>query len=472
MTLESFRSFSADRAPGSAPLPVQIAAEVRRLITTGALRPGDAIPSSRAVAGDLGVSRGSVTAAYDQLTAEGYLVARPRSATRISSDLTPLTQPPRPGPPPSSPRTTLPTISFLPGHESTGPLADDPTWRASWRDAVRRTPTLDPLGEPALRQAIAQHLRLSRAMVVDPGSIAVTSGARAGLGLLLNVVGSSVPADPRSRLPRVAVESPGFPGLRRLLTQVGVDVVPVPVGADGFHRASLDDAHSARPVDLVLVTPNHQYPLGGALPARARQELIAWARANASLLVEDDYDAEYRHLGPPLPPLWQLDPDVVAHLGTFSSVLSPAVATGYLVVPERLRPAVVAAKAALGATVSPLAQLALARYLDEGGLRKRLGRARRRLAAARAEAAALLAELAEHGQVQDTGHLLVIETPPLVAARWREAAAAKGLLVGDLADGWAGGSPRAGIVVDYGGHEPARVRRALRLLATAAPRTP
>lgn len=458
---ESLDGVALDRSPSAAPLPVQLAAEVRRLVAHGVLRPGDAVPSSRAAAEALSVSRGTVAAAYDQLTAEGYLVARARSATRINPGLIPAGAPGLGRPRVGSARSTPPALNFLPGHESTGPLSDDASWRAAWRGAVRETPTMDPLGEPALRRAIAQHLRLSRAMAVDPDAIAVTAGARAGLGLLLAVRGAAQP--------RVAVESPGFPGLRRLLAQMGAVTVPVPVSREGFEARALDRAHADVRLGLVLVTPNHQYPLGGALPAGARQELIAWSRHSGVLLVEDDYDSEYRHLGPPLPPLWQLDPAAVAHLGTFSAVLSPAVATGYLVVPERLRPALAQTMRGLGANVSPLAQLALARYLEKGGLRRRLGRARKRLTAAQAEVAAALPSLAAWGQATDTGHLVVIETDDDAARRWREALRARGLLVGDLADGWAGGEARAGLVVDYGGHDPDRVRRAMRLIRDSAP---
>ena len=345
--IDAFRGIALRRGPGAAPLPVQLAAEVRRMVADGVLQPGDAVPSSRAVADGLGLSRGTVTAAYDQLTAEGYLVARDRSATLINPALTTTNAPAPPAAPvaPDRPRAAL---DFRPGHETTGPLTDA-TWRAAWRAAVRQEPTLDPMGEPALRDAVANHLRLARAMAVPPASITVTPGARAGLALLLSVAGPGA---------RVAVESPGFPGLRRVLTQVGANVVPIDLTA-----ASLAQAHTAAPLDMVLVTPNHQFPDGGSLPAIARQHLIGWARKHRVLVVEDDYDSEYRHLGPPLPPLWTLGPDVVAHLGTFSAVLGRSVATGYVVAPNAWRSGVAEARSALGAVVSPLAQLALAGYL-------------------------------------------------------------------------------------------------------------
>ncbi|MHA6525964.1 MocR-like pyridoxine biosynthesis transcription factor PdxR [Tessaracoccus sp. G1721] len=454
MESDALSTLPLDRTPGAAPLPAQIAAGVRGLIASGALASGDVLASSRSAAETLGVARGTVSAAYEQLVAEGYLVTRDRSGVRVAPNLS--AAPPRaalparrrPAPPP-------PPLDFGSGHETSRPL-DDALWRSSLRAAVSP-------GGPALAEAIAQHLRLMRAMAVDPASVIVTAGARSGLALLLGAV-----ARRTGSRPRVGVESPGFPGLRRVLEVLGVEVVPVPVGADGVDLAALD---RALPLDLVLVTPNHQFPAGTALHAAGRQALIGWATRTGVLLVEDDYDSEYRHLGPPLPPLWSLAPDVVAHLGTFAAVLGRDVGTGYLVAPPAWQDELLEARSALGGGVAPIVQRALARYLQAGGLRRRLARARRRADTAQAEVKQRIDTLRAQPHmtgVTDTGHLLVLEMPADAAARVRDDCRRRGLILTDLADGWAGNPGLTGLLLNYGGHEPAAVRRAVDMLIDAA----
>lgn len=455
MESEALSTLALDRTPRAAPLPAQIAAGVRGLIASGALASGDALSSSRSAAQSLGVARGTVSAAYDQLVAEGYLVTRDRSGVRVAPNL-PAAQPQTSAAtrrPPS--RATQPLLDFGAGHETSRPL-DDALWRSSLRAAVAS-------GGPLLADAIAQHLRLMRAMAVEPESVIVTAGARAGLALLLGAVARRTGARPR-----VAVESPGFPGLRRVLEVLGVETAPIPVGPDGVDVAALD---GALPLDLVLVTPNHQFPAGTALHAAGRQALIGWATRTGVLLVEDDYDSEYRHLGPPLPALWSLAPDAVAHLGTFAAVLGRDVRTGYLVAPPSWHDDLVEAQTTLGGGVAPIVQRAVARYLQAGGLRRRLARSRRRAEAARAAAAEGLGALRAQPavtEVTDTGHLLVVAMAGADAARARDECRRRGLLVTDLADGWAGNPGLTGLLLNYGGHEPAEVRRAVAVLTTAA----
>lgn len=454
MESDALSTLTLDREPGAAPLPAQIAAGVRGLIASGALQGGDVLASSRSAAETLGVARGTVSAAYDQLVAEGYLVARDRSGVRVAPNLA-AAAPRTPAPARRHPVPSPTPLDFGSGHETSRPL-DDALWRSALRAAV--VP-----GGPRLTEAIAQHLRLMRAMAVDPASVIVTAGARSGLALLLGAV-----ARRTGSRPRVGVESPGFPGLRRVLEVLGVEIIPVPVGVDGVDLTALD---RALPLDLVLVTPNHQFPAGTALHAAGRQALIGWATRSGVLLVEDDYDSEYRHLGPPLPPLWSLAPDLVAHLGTFAAVLGRDVGTGYLVAPPSWQDELQSARAALGGGVPPIMQRALARYLQEGGLRRRLARARRRADAAQAEVTGRIQELEALPQVtgvRDTGHLLVLEMPADGATRLREECRRRGLIVASLADGWAGNPGLTGLLLNYGGHEPADVRRAVATLVDAA----
>ncbi|MHA7861340.1 aminotransferase-like domain-containing protein [Tessaracoccus sp. Y36] len=373
MHIDAFRELLLDRSPGAAPLPVQVAAGIRDFVALGSLLPGEAVPSTRAAAVALGVSRGTVAAAYDQLVAEEYLVARDRSGTVVNPDLRSVSAPTVSKWMGSSPRhagkrpeTNRDPIQLLTGSDG-GAWPDDAAWRSAWRRAVTDEPV------PALAEAVAEHLRHMRGVVVEADGITVTSGARSGLSLLL-----AVAARRAGRRPRVAVESPGFPGLRRLLEHSAVDTAALPVGAAGPHLEALSRAHRRSPIDLAIVTPNHQYPDGGALSARHRQAMIAWARDEGVVLVEDDFDSERRHLGPPLPTLWSLDPTVVAHLGTFAAVIGRGVGTGYLVAPASWHAEIVGAADATGAAPPLLLQRAVASYLADGGLRRRLARARRR----------------------------------------------------------------------------------------------
>lgn len=427
------------------PIPEQIVRAVRDHVASGALRPGEPFASSRALAAHLGVSRGTVVVAYDQLIAEGYLIAAPRSGVRIHPDLaTALRR--TPAPRPTRALTQLPhrlPLDFIPGHEQPHPLAD-----ADWRRALRRA--VDPpgrevwrpeaQGEPELRSAIADHLRVMRGIQPSLDGLFVTGGAREGLSVLLEALRPAY-----HRPIRVAVETPGFPGLRRALARSAAELVAMPVDGDGPQPIS-------ESVELALVTPNHQFPHGTAITAARRQELLAWAQAAGTVLVEDDYDSEFRHLGPALPALWPQDPGRVVHLGTFTGVLGRDIALGYLLVPPPLREPVRQARDGLGLPVSPLIQRAVADYLSEGGLRRRIVRSRRRLTAAGRAVAEALARhgLAEDSAVVDTGHLLVIGCDEATAARVRRGCARRGVGVGLLAEGWADAPQRAGLVFSYG----------------------
>ena len=442
------------RRDGGVAVPEQIVRAVRAAVADGRVRPDDRLPSTRALAAGLGVARGTVVAAYEQLVAEGYLVAAPRSGMRVHPDVSAGGRiDPRPMPEPPTPVRTAraPTaIDLVPGHESFAPVAD-----ADWRRALRRAGDLpvdgppDPAGSPVLRAAIAEHLRLARAMTPDPAAVLVTAGARDGLSLVLGAVRSRT-----GRSPVVAVETPGFPGLRRALDRHAVEQV-------GFAPA---DAVPDRRADLVLLTPNHQFPYGTPLPAAARQRLLHQAAPQDRLVVEDDYDSEFRHLGPALPSLWSLDPQRVVHIGTFAAVLGRDVAGGYLLAPDHLRDGLLALRRDLGTPVAPVLQRAIADYLDGGGLRRRIARGRRRLARSGRVVTDLVARHGLTGQVVDTGHLLVLEGAPERADRVRAAAQRRGVLVGSLADGWAGAGGRSGLMASYGGRSTEEVARGVDVL--------
>ena len=440
-------------------LPAQIAAAVRADVATGALRPGEPMPSSRALARNLGVSRGTVEASYDQLLAEDYLLSRPRSGMLVNPRLRPAAPVPvTPGGRSRPQRPVAPTarLDLVPGHDSGSPM-DDPAWRSAWRRAAdpghpSGFRPVDPVGDLPLRQAVVEHLRLMRGLVVDPARVVVTAGSREGLALLLTAL-----AGPGREL-RVGVEDPGFPGLRRTLARRGVTTVPLPVDASGL---AVPGAHDDVP-GIVLVTPNHQYPYGSVMPATRRTELLDWAATHATLVVEDDYDSESRYLGPPPPALFGLAAGAaVVHLGTFSAVLSRDVGTGYLLLPEELVEPVGTVRADLGCPVAPTLQRAVAGYLTYGGLRRRLQRSRRRLVAAHA----IVAEAMEGipGAV-DQGRILVVQRSAAQTGEIIAACADRGVLLGDLADGWSGAPGGTGVVLAYGNLAPTELARALAIV--------
>ena len=384
-------------------LPGRIVEEVRARIAAGSLRPGDRLDSTRVAAARHGVSRGTVVAAYEQLTGEGYLVTS-RSGTRVNPRLPDLSLTPVPGAaprdaaadpqpvarpapeghaspagaPPSGRRTgAAAPLLLTPGVPDTAPLTST-AWRRAWRSAAA-----DPClgysapGSPRLVAAIAEHVRLSRSIAA--GHVVVTAGARDGMRLVLSALAArgadDAPAGAPTRRLTVAVENPGYPSLRAVPERLGHRVVPVGVNAGGVDLAALD---ALRPIpDAVLVTPSHQYPLGAAMSAERRFALLRWAARAGVVVIEDDYDSELRYVGEPLPALAGLDTTgSVVTLGSFAKSLSPGLGLGFLVVPERLRAGVLAAAKA-GTPVSGIVQDAAANFLIEGGLRRHTARMRR-----------------------------------------------------------------------------------------------
>lgn len=379
------------------PLPAQLAAALRESIDAGRLRPGERVPASRVLASRLGVARGVVVAAYEQLIAEGYLRAEHGRGTAVDPGLGAPVSEARPtpsggvgragaaiGPADAAESDAVETDEqprrppLAPGTPLTD-VTERPAWRTAWRDAVRVADRRGPvLGDAKLRHEIAEHLRLMRGTSRPVRDVLVTAGAREGLGLLLTALGTT-----RGNGLVVGVEDPGYPSLRSVAARHGARIVSLPVDADGLQTSALP---AAGMLDLVIVTPSHQYPVGGSLPLQRRRELLDWAAGTGVVIVEDDYDSELRHSGGPLPALAALDDPVqgsVVTLGTFSSTISPALAAGFLLAPENLRALLEPVRRDLGSPVSSVVQLALADYLASGELRRNIARVRRRHAARR-----------------------------------------------------------------------------------------
>ncbi|WP_258566631.1 PLP-dependent aminotransferase family protein [Leucobacter luti] len=351
------------------PLPVQLAAALREAIDAATLRPGEHVPATRELARRLGIARGVVVVAYEQLVAEGYLAATHGRGTQVNPALE-LTEPAGVArgeisavsdPEPEAAARPEPLAPGLPITDS----VVGPAWRSAWRDAAAHVDVVPPaLGDPALRREIAEHLRRMRGTARAASDVIVTAGTRDGLGVLLTALGGT-----RGRELVIGVEDPGLPSLRGAAQRYGANIVALPADAEGLDTSRLPDGL----LDAVIVTPSHQYPLGGSLPLPRRRELLAWARRTGVVVVEDDFDSELRYTGSALPTLAALDDPQhgsVVLLGTFSRTIAPGLAAGYLLAPAGLRARLEPLRRELGARFRVWCRrrsLAISRVVNCGG---------------------------------------------------------------------------------------------------------
>ncbi len=455
---------------------MQLAAALREAIDAGTLRAGDTVPATRELARRLGIARGVVVSSYEQLIAEGYLVAQHGRGTEVNPGLG-ATHVEHGIPGPNESLDPRQEPGSLPTRTARGPLQpgvpipsaiDSPAWRAAWRDAAARAHVVaPPLGDPELREEIADHLRRMRATVRPASDVIVTAGTRDGLGLLLTALGTT-----RGRNLIVGVEDPGLPSLRGVAARHGAQIVALPADEEGLDTSRLPQGM----LDVVIVTPSHQYPLGGSLPLLRRRELLTWARASGVIIVEDDFDSELRYTGSPLPTLAALDDAVtgsVVLLGTFSRTVAPALSAGFMLVPRSIRSLVEPARYELGGPVSAVVQSALAHYLASGELRRHTARLLRRYAERRDLVSERLAGVP--GVIvrpMDGGLHAVLEfvgSPP-VRLRERESSTVASALTAQLGVQPLGGywqrqgDGMAGLVIGLGGADNAEFDAALRAL--------
>lgn len=355
----------ADRRP----LAVQLADALRRAATHGQVRGGDRLPSTRALARHLGVSRTVTAAAYEQLHAEGWIAGRHGSGTYVT------TVPP--GTAGAGEVVTrrdrepeVPEVNLTPG----APWAegiDRAAWRRAWRAAADAAPASLPqrAGMPEYRAAVVEHLLRHRGLVVGgpyEDSVMATAGTTAAVTeLAATMLG---PGE------RVAVEEPGYQRAVGALQASGVEVVRAPVDHAGIVVEAVPDD-----VRAVYCSPAHQYPIGGRLPADRRIALVERARANGWLIVEDDYDGELRYDVAPLPVLASMAPDVVVHLGTTSKILTPTLGVGWMLAPRHVASAVLEHRERTGTRPAPAGQRVLAEFARHGDLGRHLRRLRREL---------------------------------------------------------------------------------------------
>ncbi|MDI3419802.1 MocR-like pyridoxine biosynthesis transcription factor PdxR [Streptomyces luteolus] len=355
---------------------------LREAVRGGRLAPSTRLPSSRTLAADLGIARNTVADAYADLVAEGWLTARQGSGTRVADR---AVSRPAAAPPPR--RTPGPARhDLIPG---TPDLASFP--RAEWLKAARKAVSAapneafgygDPRGRVELRTALAHYLARARGVYADPDRIVVCSGAAHGLMLLARVLRQGTW---KSR--SVAVDSYGLDVHRELLTTAGLRTPPLPYD----ERATRTDQLTRLGPDAVLLTPAHQFPLGVALPPERRAETVDWARRSGGLILEDDYDGEFRYDRQPVGALQGLDPDRVVYLGTASKSLAPALRLGWLVLPAALAADVARAKGPSDWACGAIDQLTLAEFLTSGAYDRHVRAARLRYRRRRDQLVAALA---------------------------------------------------------------------------------
>ncbi len=347
---------------GATPLYQQLERELREGVRGGRLAAGTTLPSTRALAAQLEVTRGVVVAAYEQLSAEGYLVARPGGATRVATV---------PGPSGARPTPTRRAFAtdFRPGRPDVNEFP-----RSAWLRSVRRILASAPserlgylggAGMPELRDALAGYLNRARGTSIHPDNLVITAGVAQGLHLIAQALHG------RGHQ-RIGVEDPWHSEYRDMLEADGLTVLAIPVDDDGIRTDVLDAAD----VDAVVVTPAHQYPTGAVLSADRRAALIAWADRRGGTVIEDDYDAEFRYDRDPIGAMQGLCSDRVVYAGTASKILAPGLRLGWLAVPDRLRDDVARAKLAADQGSSAIDQLTMADFIEHGDLDRHLRRMR------------------------------------------------------------------------------------------------
>ncbi len=339
-----------------------LAGAMRSAIQEGRLAAGTVLPASRRLAAQVGVSRGVVSDAYDQLASEGYLRVAPRAAPVVSAVA---------GVPP--PTTETPAASWRYDFNPVTPevaLFPRRGWARAVDRALRQAPDAaldygDHRGRPELRAALAAYLARVRGARADPGQIIITQGFTQALSLICQVVAASGRAT-------VAVETPSHPGLWETVRRAGLRLAGCPVDADGLNPATLADLEA----DAVVAAPAHQFPTGAVLSASRRHALIEWATTHDGLIIEDDYDAEFRYDRAGVGAVQGLDPSRVAHVGTTAKTLAPALRLGWITAPAWLASQLPEAKSAADSGSPAISQLALAGLITSGEYERHIVRAR------------------------------------------------------------------------------------------------
>lgn len=352
------------------PLIKQIYTQIRERILSGQLPAGERLPSTRALAAELKVSRNVILEAYDQLLAEGFLVSRQGAGTFIATGAA-LSVHRESSPPPTDGDPTAPPhadcISFRSGIPALDAFPRRIWAKLShqvWHEADAHAFGYGhPEGQPKLREVLAKYLFKTRGVSCRPDQIVITSGATQAMTivskLLLASGGTAVMEDPITQ------------DIQTIFKASGASLYPVEVDTEGMQTDKLPQHLSPK---LVFVTPSHQFPLGGTLPIQRRIELIRYAEHTGCILVEDDYDSEFRHDGPPVSSLQGLAPERTIYIGSFSKILLPALRIGYVVLPSHLIRRFRELKWFSDLHNASLDQLILAQFIEDGHLERHISR--------------------------------------------------------------------------------------------------
>jgi GntR family transcriptional regulator / MocR family aminotransferase len=446
------------------PRRAQLETGLREAIRVGRLRRDARLPSSRSLAAELGVSRRLVVEAYEQLAAEGYVVSRRGSGTRVAppaqaarNGAEGALQEPVPVPPP------VEGIDLFPGAPDLA-LFPRRAWGRALRLALAELPDArlnygEFAGTTELRVALAEHLGRVRAAAAEPDRVVVTAGYQQGLRLFCQLV--------RGRGGRrIAVEDPGYPLAGWTIESERLEVVPIPIDDDGIDVAAL----AAAAPDAVVVTPAHALPLGSVLAPSRRRQLVAWARDSGALVLEDDYDAELRYDRGPAGTLQGLAPDVVVLAGTTSKTLAPALRLGWLLLPAELVPIAIAARTMADGGGPRIDERALAELIASGSFDRHVRAARQHYRAKRATLLDALAGALPGARVRGiaAGLHVVLELPAdSDEAAVIEGAKREGVHAHGLASFTRSHAHPPSLVLGYGLPSERELRRAVAAIATA-----
>lgn len=462
---------------GQKPLYRQLDEQLRAAILNGSLVPGVRLPSSRVLAEELGISRNSVVAVYEELVSEGYLVSQHGSGTSVSRELPilPRREKAVEGKIPrwltqeepvlseeEFPRPALAgKIDFRLGVTSTS-LWPQQAWQAIWREVCRQPlpgDYGDPCGDRELRAAIASYVGRARGVACQAEDVIITAGTVQALDLIARATLGTHDS--------VAMEEPGYPLARAVFQYRKVQVIPIAVDTDGLRVEMLP--RGANAPTLVYVTPSHQYPLGTRLSLARRLALLEWAREHESLMIEDDYDSEFRFGAQPLPALAGLgNLSRVVYVGSFSKVLTPALRVGYLIAPALLRERIIRLKLLSDIHLSWPLQQVLALFLQTRQLERYIQRLRYHYAEKRATLLQALAPVANQVQIQglDAGLHACLELrgdvheEEIVAQSYQ-----RGVLVHALSHYYLGTPGKKGLLLGYGGLDKTQIIEGARKLA-------
>ncbi|MDM7945627.1 MAG: PLP-dependent aminotransferase family protein [Oceanibaculum nanhaiense] len=441
--------------PAGGPRRDALQGELRRLIETRVLLPGQKLPPSRELAQRLKLARGAVVAAYEQLAADGFVEARLGAGTFVAA-LVPEHAALKTAP--QAPARTGPTPP-MPGKLGSGTV-DDKTLRdlrGLFRETLMRPPPGflhygDPFGDLPLRREIVDYLRATRGIRADAGQVMITSGTQSALSLIGRAL-----LQPKSR---IWVEDPCYPQALNLFRSLGLTIIPVPVDRDGLDPAA--GVAAAPEAEAVYLTPSHQYPLGTTLSMPRRLALLDWAQGCGAWIIEDDYDSEFRFTGPPLAALHGIDRvGRVIYLGTFSKALAPGLRLGYAVLPTELVETVHKLRDITDRYPNPLIETVLARFMAERHYAAHLRRARKRCRMARDALVEGLSEAQLDVTIPDQGlHLIANARNCESDAELQRLAQAGGLASRRLSELFIKAPTQQGLVIGYSCFEADEIRAA------------